>query len=152
MPEHAAIDTTVLVNANKPLLVIDDDTSQLPGRYRLLRRIEGKEIVVLLSDSLLQEYIKQIKKPRNDFIKAFFELLSRRDFVQNWSPWTRDRRSMARDCEFPIEDDHVLRTALRPKKGKGKGYEKSAIYSEEKRMVDTNDCIYRAFRVHIRRP
>jgi hypothetical protein len=84
-----------------------------------------------VSKRLLQEYREQIPEPRNDKIRTLFELISiRSDRVRfNWKPrWSRADREKARDCHYPREDDHVLRTAIRP-------HSTTTIVTEEKRML-----------------
>jgi hypothetical protein len=100
-----------------------------------------------MSRQLLVEYRNQIREPRNDFVRAFFDLLSQEERVRwNWKQrWSGADREKARDCRFPEEDDHVLRTAILTD-------EKSLILSEEARMVAANGCIYKAFRVRINDP
>jgi hypothetical protein len=147
MPE-AAIDTTVLRRANVPLVGNRAFARLLARRLALLQRIQRSEITVLLSDRLLREYREQLSTPHNEFIRAFLELVTRPDgthVVMNWrTPWSSGDRSKARECRFPAEDDHVLRTAIRG--------QRTAIYSEEHRMLVTDACIYREFRVHVREP
>lgn len=144
---ECAIDTTVLQKTNAPITQ-PRAGPQFRRRMTLLGRISDGEIVVLISSKLLQEYQRQIPLPRNDAIKLFFELLSsaRSDrVVWSWKPrWSGADREKARDCRFPAEDDHVLRTAIRPRP--------SFIITEEYRMLTADDCIYRAFGVHIQEP
>jgi hypothetical protein len=98
---------------------------------------------VLFSRRLVAEYQKQLPQPRNDFIRAFFEILSRgRNAVENYCRWPGRLREKARRCRFPNKDDHVLRTAVRSTP--------TAIITEENRMLAATDCIYRKFRVRIR--
>ena len=147
MPE-AAIDTTVLRRANVPLEGNRASARLLARRLSLLQRIQRREIIILLSKRLLQEYREQLPIPTNDFIRAFLEIVTTPDntHVQmNWrNPWSGGDRNRARGCRFPEEDDHVLRTAIRG--------QRTAIYSEENRMLLTDACIYREFQVHVLEP
>jgi hypothetical protein len=61
--------------------------------------------------------------------------------IWNWCGWSGQNRSHARACRFPQEDYHVLRTAIY--------LARSTILSEERRMLDTDACIYRKLRVHV---
>ncbi len=147
MPE-AAIDTTVLRRANVPLVGNRASATLLARRLSLLQRIQRREITILLSERLLQEYREQLPVPLNDFVRAFLEIVTTPDgthVLMNWkNPWSGGDRSRARGCRFPQEDDHVLRTAIRA--------QRTAIYSEENRMLATDACIYREFRVHVQEP
>jgi|SRR6267378_1939868 len=147
MPE-AAIDTTVLRRANVALEGNRASAKLLARRLSLLQRIQRREITILLSKRLLQEYREQLPIPLNEFVRAFLEIVTTPDgrhVLMNWkNPWSGGDRSRARGCRFPEEDDHVLRTAIRG--------QRTAIYSEENRMLMTDDCIYREFRVHVQEP
>lgn len=148
MPDEAAIDTTVLRRANVTLVGGREDARRLSRRLSLLSRIRRNEIFVLISAHLIHEYREQIKFAQNDFVKAFMELVTKPDGVNvvlNWkTPWSGGDRDQARRCQFPLEDDHVLRTAIRG--------QPTTIYSEEGRMLRADACIYRRFRVHITEP
>jgi len=148
MPHEIAIDTVVLRKANVPLNQDRSQAARMVRRLGLLTRIQRKEVAVLISQSLLREYQRQVVSPMNEFVRVFLELLTTPDgthVIANWkTPWSHDVRAQARACRFPIEDDHVLRTAIR-------GH-RTAIYTEEERMLLVDACIYRAFRVHIWEP
>jgi hypothetical protein len=148
MPEEAALDTTVLRRANVPLEGTRASATLLARRLSLLQRTCRKEMCVLISTRLLHEYADQIKSAQNDFVKAFIELVTRPDgghVVLNWkTPWSGGERDRARRCRYPLEDHHVLRTAIRD--------QPTTIYSEEGRMLGADACIYREFRVHITEP
>jgi predicted nucleic acid-binding protein len=148
-PPECAIDTTVLQKANAVLAHEPRARRQFRVRLVLLRRIDERELVVLISKQLKHEYDKQVSKPRNDYVRAFLELLTSNrpgrvivNWKKRWSGSDRDRAF--RQCRFPPEDEHVLRTAIR-------GHP-SFIVTEEGRMLVTDGRIYRHFRVHIRRP
>jgi hypothetical protein len=147
MPE-ATIDTTVLRRANVPLVGNRASATLLARRLSLLQRIQRREITILLSERLLQEYREQLRIPLNDFVRTFLEIVTTPDgthVLMNWkNPWSGGDRARARGCRFPQEDDHVLRTAIRG--------QRTAIYSEENRMLATDACIYREFRVHVQEP
>jgi len=112
-------------------------------RLAVLRGIREGRIVALHSPRLIQEYEQHVKEPRNEFVRAFFELL---DDVgratYNWHPWTGAVKEKAKKCRFPPEDYHVLRTAIRGNP--------STIITEEDRVLRTDRCIYRRLRVHVR--
>lgn len=142
---ECVVDTVVLRKANAPLNVQPRQHREFQRRLGLLIKIAEGKLIVLFSAKLMGEYEKQVPEPRNMYMAAFFALLSTPGrAVQNWSPWRGRERQNARACRFPCEDDHVLRTALRPNG--------STIYTEEHRMLVTDACIHRRFRVHVRKP
>ncbi len=143
MPSECAIDTTVLQKANATITQPPRRHSQFVKRISLLRDIQQGKIVALTSKQLLAEYRRKVTAPRNDFIRAFFELLADpKRCVQNWAAWPPGQRQKARKCRYPQYDDHVLRTAIRPNP--------STIVTEDQPMLAADDCIYRNFRVHIK--
>ncbi len=147
MPTACVIDTVVLRKANDPLAGPPHESSLFIQRLKLLARIAKGELIILVSAKLLQEYREQIREPRNETVKAFFELVAAGSerVVFNWKKqWSGADRAKARGCRYPKEDDHVLRTAIRPNG--------TTILTEEKRMLDADSCIYREFRVHIIEP
>ncbi|MBI4864166.1 MAG: hypothetical protein HY815_28510 [Candidatus Riflebacteria bacterium] len=139
------IDTTVLQKANAAIHQPPRSDSLFVRRVALLNEIhEGKKIV-LWSNKLLAEYRRQVRIPRNDFVRLFFELLADpRRARYHWASWSGRDEEKARRCRYPREDDHVLRTAARP--------DGSTIVTEERRMLQADVCIHRAFRVHIKLP
>lgn len=144
MPEECVIDTTVLQKANAPITVPPSRRSLFVRRIGLLVDVQTGRKTVLISEKLLAEYERKLPSPRNDYIRAFFEIVldpARR--IENWAPWPGGERQKARKCRFPKHDAHVLRTAIRP--------DASVILTEDQKMLDADACIYRAFRVHIRR-
>ncbi len=140
--QEYVIDTCVLQKANAPLMETPRPKSGFARRLALLKRVREGEVRVVVSNRLVTEYQKQIPSPRNDFIQAFIALLLQPDAVVfNWSDWRGSDDEKAGECRFPNEDKHVLRTA--------NGRPKIAILTEEKRMLDADDCVYREFRVHV---
>ena len=145
MTPECVVDTSVLQKANALITVSPGVQSIFRKRLNLLRRIKEGELVVLISPQLQHEYKQQIKSPRNEYVKVFFDILdSRGRCIPNWEKRWSGKRDQARRCRFPAEDDHVLRTAIRP--------HSTTIFSEEGRMLVADRCIYRNLRVHIRRP
>lgn len=148
MPDQVALDTTVLRRANVTLTGDRAEANLMARRIDLLKRIHAKKACLLVSPTLVAEYMAQVMPPRNDFVRTTLELATKPDgqhIVANWKQsWSGGERGRARDCRYPEEDDHVLRTAIHDKT--------TTIYSEETRMVDADQCIYRKFRVHIRTP
>jgi hypothetical protein len=142
MSDLVVVDTGVLQKANAP---VDEDVrerSKFKKRLDLLARLKQHQLTVLISKKLLAEYQRQVSKPRNDFVRAFYELLTSPGVaVPNWPAWSGKRRSDASFCRFPREDYHVLRTAICPSG--------STILSEEHRMLVTDACIHRKFHVHV---
>lgn len=146
MPSLCVVDTMVLRKANAPLTASPREGRAFAKRVALLGRIHRDELRVLFSKRLMKEYREQVREPRNDFIKAFFELLTGPETArENWPPWPGRRKEAQSKCRFPNEDTHVLRTAF------VEG-ESSTIFTEEERMLRTDACVYREFRVHISDP
>lgn len=145
---ECVIDTVVLQKANAPTESQPRIRSQFRIRLKLLRAIQNGGIVVLISSKLLQEYRRQINPPRNDALRTFFSLLDAQDprrVAFNWARWTGSTRTRAHKCRFPREDTHVLQTAIRESG-------RSFIVTEERRILQTDSCIYREFRVHATTP
>ena len=144
MADEIVIDTTVLQKANAAITTQPSLRSRFVRRLRLLNNIRTGETTVLFSKRLLTEYRKQVRSPRNDFVRLFFEILDDPGrAVYNWAAWSGQERDKARRCRFPPEDYHVLRTAIRPNNP-------TTIISEEERMLRTDENLYRFFRVHVR--
>jgi hypothetical protein len=142
MPDLVVVDTGVLQKANAPLANYPREHTKFKRRLNLLSRLKQHELTVLTSKKLQAEYKRQVPKPRNDYIRAFFELLlSPGGAVLNWCRWSGSNRVHASACRFPREDYHVLRTAIHPAG--------STILSEEDRMLVTDACIHRRLRVHV---
>ena len=145
MVEECVIDTTVLHKANQPITTRPRKGSLFAKRIQLLNDIQKGKKAVLFSKQLLAEYVEQVRTPRNDYITAFFKILADpQGGILNYAQWPGRDREKARKCRYPKEDDPVLRTAIRPNA--------STIFTEEKRMLKADQCIYREFRVHIRDP
>jgi len=142
---ECVIDTVVLQKTNAPLAHAPRPHAKIRVRLQLLKRIRQGNLVVLASKNLLEEYKRQITTPRNDYVQAFFALLDSNTVQWNWEKrWPGGDRARARKCRYPKEDDHVLRTAIRP--------HPSYIVTEEGRMLKADQCIYRQFHVHIVEP
>ena len=139
---ECVVDTNVLQKANAPFERIPREGRQILKRVELLSRIKRGELTILYSEKLMAEYRRNISQPRNEFITAFFALItSGQSAIPNWpSPW-RAKQLEARKCRFPGEDDHVLRTAIRP--------DTSTIFSEERRILASAECIFRRLRIRI---
>ena len=145
MPALVVVDTGVLQKANAPLGPSVRERSKFARRLDLLARLKRGSLKAMISATLLAEYRKQVPKPRNDYVRAFFELVADpRRRVLNWCRSSGQFRSHARKCRFPPEDDHVLRTAVCDTG--------STILSEERRMLVTDACIHRRLRVHVLDP
>lgn len=142
MPDLVVVDTCVLQKANAPIVVGVKGHSKFSKRLKLLSRLSRGHLTVMISAKLIAEYRRNVPEPRNDFVRAFFELLAKPSgAVVNWCRWSGQHRSYARGCRFPHEDDHVLRTAICDSG--------STILSEEDRMLVTDACIHRKLRVHV---
>jgi hypothetical protein len=141
------IDTMVLQKANAPLQNEPGERSQFVHRLALLKAIQRGDLTVLISKRLQIEYNEHIRAPRNTFIQGFLALLTAPNgpVQPNWDRnWTSNQQR-ARKCRFPPEDDHVLRTAILER-------EESTIYTEEDRMLRTDECIHRQLAVHVSPP
>jgi hypothetical protein len=144
MPE-VVIDTMILQKANAPLTKAPGEASLFRRRLRLLQRIQDGDLTALKSAPLIAEYRRQVAEPRNDFVRVFLDLIDHPTrSILNWKKrWSGADHEARRKCRFPREDVHVLRTAIRQDT-------ETTIYSEEHRIIVSDGCIYRAFRVHVR--
>jgi hypothetical protein len=143
MADEIVIDTMVLQKANAAITAQPGKRSRFARRLRLLQDVRKGSTTVLFSKRLLTEYRRQLKSPRNDFVRLFFEILDDPGrAIYNWAKWSGQERDKASRCRFPPEDYHVLRTAIRPNA--------TTIMTEEERMLRTDEALYRAFRVHVR--
>jgi hypothetical protein len=147
MTQECVVDTTVLQKVNAPLTHEPAERSAFVKRVNLLTQIQQGSMTVLISTKLIAEYERQVRSPRNDHVRLFFELIQdpgRRTF--NWRKrWSGADREHARRCRYPREDDHVLRTAIRPGSS-------TIIFTEEQPMLRADQCVYRRFQVHIHPP
>jgi hypothetical protein len=142
---RCVVDTVVLQSANASLAHEPKAGRKRRGRLRLLRTISDGMLVVLYSQRLIAEYRARVREPRNDHIRAFFELLTSERAVPNWASLTGSEHDVAlKKCRFPQEDLHVLRTAYCG--------DETTIFTEEARMLRTDRCIHREFSVHVREP
>jgi len=141
MGERVVVDTGVLQKANAPVGENVRERSKFRKRLELLSSLRQGRFTVLISVKLLAEYQRQVSKPRNDFVRAFFELLNLSGSKWNWCRWSGQNRAHAIACRFPREDYHVLRTTVCSTG--------STILSEEHRMLVTDQCIHRRLRVHV---
>jgi hypothetical protein len=143
MPRECVIDTVILQKANATITREPRPAALFRRRLALLTEIANGTRQLLISQRLLTEYEQRIPSPRNDFIRAFFELVQQPDrVIWNWKrPWSGNDRATMRRCRYPGEDEHVLRTAIRDRQ--------SVIFSEENRMCRADVCVFRNFRVHI---
>jgi len=135
----------VLQKANAPLVRAPNTHALIRRRLALLTAIMQGGRRLLVSRRLLREYGEHVLVPRNDTIRAFFEIVTRGDrVVWNWPKWGGAEREVMGRCRFPREDEHVLRTAVR-------GTE-STVFTEENRMLRTSACVHRRLRVRITAP
>ena len=144
---YAVVDTMVLQKANAPITKPPGPASEFRKRLELLKQLQRGHFTALISAQLLHEYKKQLSEPRNDYTKTFFELLADpQKRKENYhKPWSARRREDLAKCRFPGEDEHVLRTAFMEDNP-------STIYTEEKRMLKSEACVWMRFRVQIRNP
>ncbi len=150
VPMQCVIDTVILQSANAELTVQPKKSALINKRFELLERIGKRELIALVSERLINEYQNHLREPRNTYIRAFLELLVRPDGTKikfNWKKrWPTSDQEIARNCGFPKHDDHLLRTAIL-----ADGV-KSSILTEEQKLISTDKCIHRTFRVHIHMP
>ena len=142
MPEETVVDTSVLQKANATINQPPDPRSLFTKRVELLVALHEGRRAALISKQLLAEYERKLPSPRNDYVRLFFELLAdpaRR--VYNYVTWPSREREKARRCRYPVHDDPVLRTAIRP--------QRSTIVTEDGAMLRAETCVYREFRVRI---
>jgi hypothetical protein len=142
------LDTTVVFRTNVPIDGDRADAKLLSKRLEILKRIRNGQDSVLISERLLHEYVQQVVPGKNDFVRAFLEIVASPDgsrVILNWKKaWSGGERDRARKCRYPKEDDHVLRTAIRDTA--------TTIYSEEGRMTQAHPCVYKEFGVRITAP
>jgi hypothetical protein len=141
---ESVVDTVILQKANALITRAPREGRLFLRRIDLLKQIRAGTVTVLVSSRLLHEYREHVLIPRNEFVNAFFELLDRPGRVTwNWTArWSGGQRETARKCRYPVEDDHLLRTAIRDGE--------SQILTEEDRILLSDQCIFRQFGVHLR--
>lgn len=151
MCRDCVVDTSVLRKANAPLEANPRSRAETRRRLALLKMITDGEVRVLISGQLLREYDAQVLEPRNDYVQQFLTLLvNPSGHILNWARLSGSERDYAfGTCRFPREDEHVLRTAVR--RGTRR-FTRSTIYTEEDRMLRTNACIKRKFRIAVDDP
>lgn len=144
---ECVIDTKVLCSANEPITVAPREFSLFKCRLRLLKRLHQGALIMLISDALINEYRTKVPRPLNEFVTAFLDIATRRpadrvrfNWKKSWPGGDRDR-AFGR-CRFPSEDTHLLRTAIPEHKIS------TFIITEENRILMTDRCIHREFRVH----
>lgn len=141
------VDTDVLHHANQHFAAKDLKRRRaLARRVQLLVEINRGERVLLTSKPLVDQYTRHLRPPFNDFVQMFLDLATRpaAHVRSNWANLSGSQRDQALNaCRFPREDLFLLRTAYG---------EKSVIFSEENRVVITDRCIHRYFRVHVENP
>jgi len=142
---ECVVDTVVLQAANAPLKASPRAGRTITSRIRLLRALQDGKLVALYSEKLLLQYREKLPKPRNDFVRAFLELLTGPGATPNWSRLTGAQQDRARKCRFPHHDLLLLQTAFRKDL-------QTTIFTEDGPMLKTDKCILRYFRVHVLHP
>jgi len=154
MSDAAVIDTTVLWKANGLLESAPKPTSTFGRCASLLRRVQRRELVLLISAKLRDEYQRKLTQPRNILIAELLAIVASPDglrAVENWAPgWSGGTRDAMRKCRFPRHDEHLLRTAV--KTMRDDNYTKRSIFTQEAKLIATDACIHRNFSVHIVQP
>ncbi len=146
-PPACVVDTRVLRGANAPLDTRKPkEHSIFARRLSLLDKIKKGKLVILISAKLAGEYSTKIPAPLNDYVKEFFASFDDPTKCEwNWcTPWGGDKKGAVRECRFPFHDVHLLRTAVRSGG--------STICTEESALINTDGCIHRRLRVHVRKP
>ena len=136
----------VLQKANALLTREPRAARRFARRVRLLQEIQQGRWIVLYSDKLLAEYLRQVPSPRNDFVKTFLAIISNRAMgmtQKNWPRWPGGLQERMRNCRYPSHDKHVLRTAYTEGT-------RSTLVSEEQAILSSRNCILRVFDVAIR--
>ena len=142
MTRDRVIDTMVLQKANAPLTDAPIPGRRFAKRLAILQDLSSGTLRAVVSKQLIAEYQRQVPSPRNEFVTAFFAILSDPTrYIVNWARWSGALRANASNCRFSIEDTHVLRTAVRDTA--------TAIVTEEKRMLKAAGCIHRQLGVSI---
>jgi len=109
---ECVVDTMVLRKANAVIQSTPTQTRDFAKRILLLQNLRTGEFRLLFSKKLLSEYRSQVLEPRNDYVKAIFDLMTLvpGNARHNWAPRKQIVQTM-QDCRFPAEDEHLLRTA-----------------------------------------
>ena len=96
MADEIVIDTTVLQKANAVITTQPGRRSRFARRIKLLQDLRREGTKVLFSKRLLTEYRKQVRSPRNDFVRLFFEILDDSErAIYNWAKWSGQERDKA---------------------------------------------------------
>lgn len=143
MKTKVAVDTNVLLRANAPITT-EKQGREFALRLKLLSRFQDKEIFPLWSPQLAAEWATHVKEPRNDYIRAFFELMvDTSDGFNYATPWGGSEKQRMSKCRFPKHDLHLLRTAYLKVRT-------SHIVTEEGPVLGTATCVKHEFDVHIK--
>lgn len=137
---RCVVDTTVLQKANAAITVAPGAGKEIQDRFRLLQRIQSGELQPMYSKKLEGEWRTKVKEPRNDFVQAFYALVVNGVAEFNWAHWRGSDDDRLAKCKFPMEDKHLVRTAVRDG-------ERTYVVSEEERVTRGAKCVQRCFNV-----
>ena len=106
MPEELAIDTSVLVRANVTQTRARAAATLQAARLALLQRIQDRQASVLISERLAAEYGQRVTKYKNEFVRLFFDLVTKPDgshVILNWrTPWGHAELARADAVPVPV--------------------------------------------------
>jgi hypothetical protein len=139
-----AVDTTVLQKANASIVNAPHENRLFFLRISLLTRFVNEEMIALWSPRLHAEWKEKLKEPRNEFTKAFFEIITSDKALLNYAkPWGGSEMQRMTKCRYPRHDIHLLRTAFIKE-------ERTHLVTEENPILLTATCVKREFDIAIK--
>jgi len=138
---RVVVDTCVLQKANAPMRNAPRAGREINERIDLLKKLADGSLTPAWSATVLREYLEHVPEPRNDFMRAFFEILGR--VPPTWTRLTGAQEARLGRCRYPPEDKHLLRTACPGP---------ATIATEEGRLLRVDGPVHQYFQVHIRAP
>lgn len=137
----AVLDTTVVAFENADLLKqgVADSVAQC---IRLLEDAVERRVRIRFNQVLLNEYQEHVKRPGNDVIEAFFQLLDSASAVRvKRNALARHLHQRAFEHRWPRHDEHLLAAAI--------DGEDPSIYVTDQRLARCAAGILRAFRIRV---
>jgi hypothetical protein len=141
MSRRVVVDTCVLQKANAPILNAPRAGREFKDRLTLLKKIASGSFTAAWSKALLLEYGSHVLEPRNDYVRAFLDILT--NIKPTWTKLTGAQEERLRECRYPQEDKHLLRTALPGP---------ATIATEENRLLNVDRPVHKHFQVHLKTP